>query len=91
MNEAVCRDIFQESDTLRYAILKSTTNFHVSSLTKDETQIFYILVNLLLFTNLNGHKLPVFKTMAKYVQGQLVQIFLHFFFPRMEVNHQRIK
>ena len=41
------------------------------SLTKDETQIFYILVNLFLFTNLNGHKLPVLK-MAKHVQGQLV-------------------
>ena len=52
--------------------LKSITNFHVYTLTKDETQILYILVNLFLFTNLNGHKLPVFKTMTKRVQGQLV-------------------
>ena len=53
---------------------KSITNFHVYTMTKDETQILYILVNLFLLTNLNGHKLPVFKTMAKHtrVQGQLV-------------------
>ena len=38
-------------------------------------------------TNLNGHKLPVLKTMAK--QGQLVSIFLYFFH-RMELNNQRI-
>ena len=42
--------------------IKSITNFHVYSLTKDETQIFYILVNLFLFTNFNGQKLSVFKT-----------------------------
>ena len=59
-------------------------------MTKDETQILYLLVNLFLFTNLNGHKLPVFKTMAQHVQGQLVYSCISFFL-RMEVNHQRIK
>ena len=58
-------------------------------MTKDETQILYLLVNLFLFTNLNGQKLPVFKTMAQHARA--TSLFLHFFFLRMELNHQRIK
>ena len=57
-------------------------------MTKDETQILYLLVNLFLFTNLNGQKLPVFKTMAQHARA--TSLFLHFFFLRMELNHQRI-
>ena len=55
------------------------TNFHFHLLIKGETK-FPILYfgKFVLSTNLNGHKLPVFKTMAK--QEQVVQNFVHSFF-----------
>ena len=55
------------------------TNFHVYLLIKGETE-FPILYfgKFALFTNLNGHKLPVFKTMAK--QEQVDKNFLHSYF-----------
>ena len=55
------------------------TNFHFYLLIKGETK-FPILYfgKFVLFTNLNGHKLPVFKTMAK--QEQVVKNFVHSFF-----------
>ena len=55
------------------------TNFHFYLLIKGETK-FPILYfgKFVLFTNLIGHKLPVFKTMAK--QEQVVQNFVHSFF-----------
>ena len=61
------------------------TNFHFYLLIKGETK-FPILYfgKLVLFTNLNGHKLPVFKTMAK--QERVV-----IRFSPNELNHPRIK
>ena len=55
------------------------TNFHFYLLIKGETK-FPILYfgKFVLFTNLNGHKLPVFKTMAK--QEQVVKNSVHSFF-----------
>ena len=55
------------------------TNFHFYLLIKGETK-FPILYfgKFALFTNLNGHKLPVFKTMAKH--EQIVKNSVHSFF-----------
>ena len=57
------------------------TNFHFYLLIKGETKfpILYF-VKFVLSTNLNGHKLPVFKTMAK--QEQVVKNFVHSFFTK---------
>ena len=61
------------------------TNFQFYLLIKGETK-FPILYfgKLVLFTNLNGHKLPVFKTIAK--QERVV-----IRFSPNELNHPRIK
>ena len=60
--------ISQESGTLRYICINTVliTNCHFYLLIKGETE-FPILYfgKFALFTNLNGHKLPVFKTVAK--------------------------
>ena len=57
------------------------TNFHFYLLIKGETK-FPILYfsKFVLFTNLNGRKLPVFKTIAK--QEQAVKNFVHSFFTK---------
>ena len=57
------------------------TNFHFYLLIEGETKfpILYF-VKFVLSTNLNGHKLPVFKTMAK--QEQVVKNFVHSFFTK---------
>ena len=57
------------------------TNFQFYLLIKGETK-FPILYfgKLVWFTNLNGHKLPAFKTMAK--QEQVVKKFVHSFFTK---------
>ena len=58
------------------------TNLHFYLLSKGETKFPTLyFCKFVLFTNLNGLKLPVFKTMAK--QEQVVKNFVHSFFTQM--------
>ena len=76
MNPARIRQLVGDFSRKRYT---SITNFHFYLLIKGEIK-FPILYfgKFALFTNLNGHKLPVFKTMAK--QEQVVKNSVHSFF-----------